>query len=128
MKRGTHEPDPEYHKSSGSGFCNSESGYLIYSKNTSMRFVSIYSTGPDNSLKIKKLNNKRANIFKRNHDKFYSVITKYSISSFLSLESIFIFPFFIYWVLFISQKETFKLCVCVYVSMCLCLVYSSTFW
>lgn len=76
MKRGTHEPDPEYHKSSGSGFCNSASGQ----KHQYKRFVCIYSAGPDNSLKVKKLSNKRVNTFKRNHDKFSLVITKYNIS------------------------------------------------
>ena len=69
---------------------------VIQQKHQCKRFVCIYSEGPDNSLKIKKLSNERVNTFKRNHDKFYSVITKYNISGFLSLESIFIFPFFIY--------------------------------
>ena len=35
-KRGTHEPDPEYHKSSGSKFCNSAFGDLTYRETTNI--------------------------------------------------------------------------------------------
>ena len=79
------------------------------------------------SLKIKKLSNKRVNTFERNHDKFYLVITKYNISKVFSVYKIYSFfpSSFIEYYLFLKRKPSNS--VCVYVSMCLCLVNSSMF-
>ena len=92
---------------------------VIQQKHQCKRFVCIYSAGPDNSLKIKKLSNKRVNTFERNHDKFYLVITKYNISSFLSLKNIFIFSLLHLLSTVYFSKGNFQTpCVCMFLCVC----------
>ena len=97
---------------------------VIQQKHQYKRCVSIYSAGPENSLKIKKLSNKR-------------VLSKEIMTNYIwQLPNIIFLKFSVYktysffpsscieYYLFLKRKLSNSMCV--YVSMCLCLVYSST--